>query len=499
MKIAASIWEEHCTECAMPECYGTCPVFERGWHSRCVRVDGFAESLHGCGRFAFRRWGKIELKWHGRVVSPALARVLGWLNTALVPLWRMMGFAHRAVRWRLVASAGSAAVLDSWHLRLVAAKREHLTARIVTGEGREVFCSPLELKPGTEMRFFFSPPYVPPGSLLQIFPTDGSPTGYISFLENSAGFSGDVKRVKCLVWDLDGTLWDGTLSEGGPCRPVDASVRLLKELESRGIVNSIASRNDESEAMEELRRHSLDGYFVFPEISWGEKSAAVKRIAANLGFALDAVAFVDDRPEQRAEVAANAPGVRVYDVADIPRLSRDPAFKAGGKGGSRTAFYKDEMKRRAALKDVYAGDEARFLESSGIEVEISPFRADDFERVFELVNRTNLLNISSRRYTRAELEGFLAAAGRFTVRVKDRYGDYGLVGFAALDSCRVTELCFSCRIAGKGVERRVLEKLSGGRRLEAPHAAANGRNQALLDLLDEFTSGGRCAHAEEGV
>ena len=116
-------------------------------------------------------------------------------------------------------------------------------------------------------------------------------------------------RVKCVVWDLDNTVWDGVLLEDREVRVRPAVLSLIETLDARGILHSVASRNDRELAIAQLDAFGLTDYFLYPQISWGSKSDAIAAIARDLNIGLDAIAFVDDQPFELEEVAFAHPPV----------------------------------------------------------------------------------------------------------------------------------------------------------------------------------------------
>lgn len=492
MKIAASFWEEHCTECAMPKCYDECPIFERAWHGRCKRLDSFIETSTGECEISFRRWAKLELVWRSRAVAKKVAKLAAVINRLLMPLWSWLGFKHRAVRWRLLSAIGSKASFDSWHIKVKSQKDEQLTARIVSSSGEELFSAPLNLKADTVMQFSFSPVHVPAEAFFSVFPANGEPTGVIKFYENVL-YADTPKTIKCLVWDLDGTLWDGTLSEDGSdlCKLKNKSVAFLKELDALGVVNSIASKNDHSTAIDALKKFKIEEYFVFPEISWEDKSQSIKRISSNLNIPFDRIAFIDDRPEQRKEVSHNLPGVRVFSEKEISLIRALLPKKVSSEGSQRRISYRNEMNRKKVLEEKFSGNIEKFTEDSELEVDLLDFTSQYHDRAIELLNRTNLLNISSRRYSSEAFAELLDSSKSFIVKAKDKYGDYGTVGFVAVDEKAILEMCFSCRIAGKGVERRVLDMIFKGEKKLQAMVVETDRNKFLIELIREYTNRGQ--------
>lgn len=501
--LVASFWEEHCLECAMPLCYGKCAMFERGWHGRCVRVEselksrveveerwgGFVESVRGEGMVRFRRWGKIELMYHGAMIGERGAARLEWWNLRLGWLWRRLGKYHRAIRWRLAAMCGRKGVPQVWRLCLEGERDERLCATIAYEDGREVLREPLQLESGVTRSFEFGLPRVEKGALFRIFPMNGEATGEIRFVENrveaeSGGVvevesrSRTADQIKCVAWDLDGTLWDGTLSEGEDVRLREGVLETIKALDAAGIVNSICSKNNYDVAIAKLKELGLEEYFVFPQIGWGAKSAAIKNLAREMNIGLDAIAFVDDREENRADVRENCPGVLVLD--EIAAVALRLGWRSEkGLGAARRKMYREEMARRGAAQ-AFAGDAAAFLAQSELNVELCEV---DFARCLELVNRTNQLTITGRRYAAADFTALMKCCQTRAVRVRDKYGDYGIVGFVAWDDLRIVEFVFSCRVACKGVERRVLEMLPQGLGIEVAETA---RNAPIREIVAEW-------------
>ncbi|MBF6137506.1 hypothetical protein IU501_31515 [Nocardia otitidiscaviarum] len=134
--------------------------------------------------------------------------------------------------------------------------------------------------------------------------------------------------VKCLVWEVDKTLWDGVVSDStsGALRP-DA-VRALRILGERGILHAVASRGEWSWTDAELRRHGLHDRFAVIEVGWGRKSAAIGRIAQTLGLHLDNIGYIDAEPLERSEVAHALPQVRCYAARHVDVLSALQEFRA---------------------------------------------------------------------------------------------------------------------------------------------------------------------------
>src|SRR5438105_10164366 len=142
----------------------------------------------------------------------------------------------------------------------------------------------------------------------------------------SAQAAAPADKVKCVAWDLDNTLWEGTLLEDGPdgCRLRPEVRALIERLDERGILQTAVSKNDHDDAWAVVERLGLQDYFLYPAINWGQKSANLKQIAERLNIGIDTFAFVDDSPFERAEVAAALPMVRVYSPEQLAGLLERP-------------------------------------------------------------------------------------------------------------------------------------------------------------------------------
>jgi FkbH-like protein len=300
-----------------------------------------------------------------------------------------------------------------------------------------------------------------------------------------------LKLVKCVVWDLDNTLWQGTLLEDAVVTPRPAAVDLIKVLDARGILHSIASRNDPERALGKLRDIGLAEYFLYPQIGWGEKVEALKTIAATLNIGLDALAFVDDDPFERDGVRYALPTVlcldsaRLDDIAARPELR--PTHVTADARARRLRYLQDA--ERTGQEAAFSGSTEAFLATLALVLTIKSAGEADLARAEELIARTNQLNATGRAFSLTELRNFIRSEqySLLVARLEDRYGDYGTIGVALID--RGAEvwllrlLLVSCRVLSRGVGRLLLGEVmrrarSAGVRLTADFVD-NGRNRAL--------------------
>ncbi len=272
------------------------------------------------------------------------------------------------------------------------------------------------------------------------------------------------KKIKCLVWDLDNTLWDGTLLEGDTLTLKPGVRELLETLDERGILLSIASRNHEQDALDRLQDFGLAPLFLVPQISWGDKSASIRRIAEALNLGLDSFAYIDDSDFERAEVAAALPEVLVLEDTQYLSLLSDARFVPRfitDDSRRRREMYREDLSRRVAEQD-FSGDNADFLSTLDMHLRIAPVTEQDLMRAEELTVRTHQLNSTGVTYSYEQLRDFIGSDRHVFVIVslKDRFGDYGKIGLALAEKLpnglHLRLLLMSCRVMTRGVGTAVL-------------------------------------------
>jgi FkbH-like protein len=270
------------------------------------------------------------------------------------------------------------------------------------------------------------------------------------------------RPVKLVVWDLDETLWEGTLSEGPVFLP-QARIDLVRTLNRRGIVNAICSKNDEADARAQLEGAGLWDEFVFARIDWSPKGERVAGIIEDAQLRAPDVLFIDDLPLNREEVRHAAPGIRVAGPEVLDDLLDHPGF-AGKDDGALTRLHQYRvLESKLADRRASTGGNEDFLRSCAIRIGVVTDITGQAERLFELANRTNQLNFTKRRLDWEEFSSMLDEPGRTSgfVRVRDRYGDYGICGFFSVSprDGSLTDFLFSCRVLHMGVEQWVYEYL----------------------------------------
>jgi FkbH-like protein len=270
---------------------------------------------------------------------------------------------------------------------------------------------------------------------------------------------GSTKPVKCVVWDLDDTVWHGTLLEGDDLRLRGGVIDCLRILDERGILHSVASRNEPEQALAALRRFGIDGYFLAPQIGWSNKSESVARIAKLLNIGIDALAFIDDQEFERGEVAHVHPTVLCLPPEAIPGMPDMAAFTpllVTPESRRRRHMYRADLERQRVEAE-FDGPAEAFLATLNMEMTIAPAAEDDLLRAEELTIRTNQLNTSGETFDREQLAHFIRSPDHLLLMAElaDRYGSYGKIGMALIEmgpaEWTIRLLLMSCRVMARGV------------------------------------------------
>lgn len=495
-----TMWEEHCLECAAPLCFGECPHYEARTDGRCKRMENGIEikklpDANGgySAHVKFRKWGNMMSVIYPAILKPEQmeklqrfqirqGKVIRFVLDLKLPIslrWTFTRCVEYAFRYRLKKKKTESIEPEAFYLHAVSYEREpfSLIMEIFQNE-RGIFRQAFRMQPG-ENAFVvpveeLSRDCFKTGNLIKLYPENNREAEvefiWCDFVTGhsvvAASERKPAEKVKCLVWDLDHTLWDGILIEkdGKETLTLRAGVqKTIEELDQRGILHSIASKNDEEPVREELDRLGISDYFLFPQIGWGAKSDSIRKIAKQLNIGLDTFAFIDDSEFERQQVQRELPEVRIMDVSEIGNILKDPAFDVPvtEESRQRRKMYQAEVKRNE-VKLEQGADIEKFIESCQIKVEMfAPQGEQEKLRCFELVQRTNQLNASGIKYNREKFEEILSGSRGecYAFSCKDIYGSYGIVGFLCCrmkdDVLEVTEFAMSCRVAGKYVESAV--------------------------------------------
>ena len=294
-----------------------------------------------------------------------------------------------------------------------------------------------------------------------------------------------ISPKKCVVLDLDNTLWGGIIGEDRlegielgddfPGKAYRDFQRYLVHLKNKGVLLAVASKNNPDDAYEVFDKHDAmvltrKDISVF-EIHWDSKVESIRRIAKALNIGLDALVFVDDNAKEIGEVVERLPGVSCIlvpdDLAYLPGLLADTELfdfaEVTDEDRRRTEMIAAENTREQAQA---AMSEEEFRKSLQLKIDVFTAQKQHLARVTQLINKTNQFNLTTIRRTQDEVEALAASDGTLVLGmdIKDRYGDYGLVGVAILRreqrTCVIDTFLMSCRVLGRGAEDTFIAKVA---------------------------------------
>ncbi len=308
---------------------------------------------------------------------------------------------------------------------------------------------------------------------------------------------------KVLCTDLDNTLWGGVLGEDGvqgivtgttfPGSPFYGYQRYLKQLSARGILLAAVSKNNEADVREAFVLRSADlalslEDFSALKISWNEKVQSLQELAQELSLGLDSFVFIDDNPVEAEAVRRHLPEVAVIEAPvqepwRLLELLGDQSFfdvvRVTADDRNRVTEYKAQAQR--ANLEASAGGRDEFLASLGIVCTLQSALEAPLARAVQLLAKTNQFNLTTRRHSASDIEDFAAdpAGQAVVIRVRDRFGDAGVVGLALArnqgSTCLIDSLLLSCRVIGRGIESALLA-----------HIAQRGAQLGATRLVGEF-------------
>lgn len=296
--------------------------------------------------------------------------------------------------------------------------------------------------------------------------------------------SGKIK--KCVITDLDNTLWGGVIGDDGLEGIQIGELGLghafeelqmwLKELKRRGIILAVCSKNNEETAKEPFLKHSemvlhLDDFSVFVA-NWEDKASNIRRIQQTLNIGMDSIVFLDDNPFERNQVRAMIPDITVPELPEDPslylsylkslNLFETASYSETDK--DRTRQYQAEVERRESMQQFQSYDE--YLQSLGMVAEAKPFDKFQFPRIAQLTQRSNQFNLRTVRCTEAQIAQ-MAEDDRFLTlyfTLKDKFGDHGLISVVILektdsDTLFMYNWLMSCRVLKRGMEEFIINKV----------------------------------------
>ncbi len=496
---ALLIWEEHCIECAPPTCYHNCSFYQPRVDGKCVRlINGMQKNraYHGALRYGidceFRPWAKIESYYYNKIISDRRERILDWcenlLGCSFLFLAKLLRFvwptlkpygayiAQRRIIHKKVGKKASAGP-DVFYIECYVHEVENVQLlvqidndnilytkvhKLVKGENRISISLKGILNDVSRARVFLSP--------------IGDTNVRISFrwadffygvrYNTVFDVESPAEKVKVVAWDLDNTLWSGILVEDEKVVLRENALGVIKKLDERGILNTIVSKNDFETAYKKLEEFGISDYFLSPAINWGQKSQNLIQIAKELNLGINSFAFIDDNLRERKEVEQALPMVRIFADTEIDKLLDYPEFCIPITEASKTRrlSYMQEASRKRVM-ETYADDYDSFLKSLEMCITVEDVCEHNSERCFELLARSNQLNLSTNRYSNEEYKTLLGDEATLckAIRCKDKFGDYGIVSFISIhqngEDAYIKDFVISCRVAKKKVEQSIIISL----------------------------------------
>ena len=334
-----------------------------------------------------------------------------------------------------------------------------------------------------------------------------------------------LKRKKCLILDLDNTLWGGVLGEEGingiqiggdyPGKAFLYFQEALSALSKEGIILSVCSKNNEEDVFEAWEQNPFmvlrKKDFVAIRINWNDKASNIVELSKELNIGLDSMVFIDDNPAERELVKQTLPMVAVPDFPKqaymLPQffmqLVREyfEVYEITGEDKKKTEQYKANAERtREQAKFLNFED---FLRSLEIKIELQKVDSFNISRIAQMTQKTNQFNLTTQRYSEADVRQLLDNQWKiYCIRVSDKFGDNGITGAVFITDNSIENILLSCRILGKGIETAFIKfvfKLlveDGVSALEAKFIPTL-KNRQVADFYDRL--GFSVMRVEEGV
>ena len=325
-------------------------------------------------------------------------------------------------------------------------------------------------------------------------------------------------QKKIIVLDLDNTLWGGVIGEDG-VEGIELSnhkegqryydfQRQLLEMKKRGIVLAINSKNNVEDAKAAIQKHPdmllRDEDFVCEKINWDNKANNIKAIERELNITEGGFIFIDDNPVERETVKSLCPDVLVLefpaDTAELLGFAEEiwvdycRPLRVLGEDLQKTQMYRNEAKRKQEMDESL--NMVDYIAKLEMVVDIHKMRPDELERVTQLCNKTNQFNLTTKRYTQAEVEEFVANPDNaiYVVRCSDKYGDSGLVSVLFLlgegNNVKIDTFLMSCRVMSRKLEDVILNELAvryaNSKQKLVGEFIATAKNAPVKDLYERL-------------
>lgn len=526
--VSPILWSEHCNECGAPLCYSSCTKYKKRRDGRCQLFEGGIKRIPGYGLIGysasihFDGWAKLEALSRPYQVSIKTIHKIEKMSRYAFNLFKVVSFLldqKRQIKKYLgygceykeklaeKYNSKSKSTPDALYINLTNPS-EKVTMVIETRNNRRVnhYKKAFTITPGkNEIIIPYEEIMIPRESEGYIAITTDKEGVLIFHALDFVTFEDEYKKlitkrkttktnkIKCVAWDLDNTLWDGVLIEGDVHLNNDI-VKIMKELDNRGIINSIISKNDKEEAIKKVEEYGLLDLIVMPQINWNPKSFNISVLAKQMNIGMDAICFIDDNPFELTEVSSNYPDVLCINTSDVNILLSLECFNIpiSEESKNRRLTYKMKEKELVELEK-WEGNIHDFLKTCNIKVRIDKPKDSELSRCYELLQRTNQLNSSGRRLSIDEITDYVNSESFacFVIKCSDKYGDYGIVGFSIFDISKylITDFVISCRVANKTIEQSFIQELykkyCNGQKLNMLYRKTN-KNGPLFNVISDL-------------
>lgn len=500
-KIRPTMWEEHCLECSAPLCYKNCLHYVARNDGRCKRFENgfwiFQDPKACCGQgvhIKFRKWanmmtiifpGMLTMDYYQKLYekNQKLGNHLKSVVNSKLPAkvrWEIIRTGEYLRRKKLRTMEKTKDIPDAFVFHGFSYDEQKYNLIIeIFDDHTSVYRTAIPIHSGENLYILKREQLTSKcwtfDYLVKIYPENNLEAEmdilWCDFVCGESVISEKpADKVKCVVWDLDNTIWDGILLETDDLKQLKLRAEVLKviqELDRRGILQSVSSKNDMEMAWPVVEKLGIAEYFLYPQIHWNAKSESIRQIAKSLNIGVDSLALIDDSIFERKQVQSELPQVRTYDVDDLDKLLQLPEFRVvmTAESKNRRVMYRAEEKRNEMMTMENTGT-VEFLKKCHLKIRLFvPETEDEIMRCYELVVRTNQLNMSGRKYSTEEFEEILRRPEHknFTFSCQDDFGEYGIVGFGQyrIEQERLifTEFAMSCRVAGKYVESALFAEL----------------------------------------
>ena len=524
-------WEEHCVECAIPFCYSSCPLYNKRKDQKCARFTyGIFPNNNTSGLLEFgadinfERWAKLESYWSQ---SPRMLskESINFENKVIQSINSFADFFSSL--FFIIDSKRNISRFCEWLIERWIRFRIKDSRKLYQPDGLFIkFYYPGETERELQLEILGDDPFfranipVKHGwntqfihyseikssflgiGRIRVWPSNDQPMRLIFTWLDLVIFQKDrpAKKVKCVCWDLDNTLWDGVIGDDGESgvKPNPKILTLIKELDDRGILQSIVSKNDFDLAWKKIDALGLSDYFLYPAIHWGPKSESIKKIASELNISVNSFAVIDDSAWERDEIQSALPGVRAYDPVNILNILAKDEFvqPVTNETRARRKMYSTEASRKS-LSINWGDNIDGFLKNCQMEMIIKHPSDSEKERCLELLQRSNQFNLSGKSYTKELFDTLVDSPMNepLCISLKDKFGDYGIIMFAVIehksDHSSIIDFAMSCRVAKKLVDEIFFQwsasyiKRLGKTKLRM-NLSITGRNKPLIDSLENL-------------